>query len=299
MILNRKGRGSRLIKSYLCIFICLAVKAVHIELVTDMSSDTYLAALHRFIARRGKPANIYSDNGKCFVGAYNDLSKFLKQNSDFITSQASNMSINFKFSPAYSPHFNGLAEGAVKSFKHHLKRVVGSANLTYEEMNTVLVQIEGILNARPLTPLSSDPSDLTALTPSHFLIGRTITFLPTPQVKETTAVHTLSRYMRTQHMKTHFWNRFYKEYISELQKRQKWKRHGGQLKLGELVLVKDDRLPPNRWLLGRVTRLYPGSDGVTRVADVLTTSGTQRRAYNRLCPLPVEEQNFVPGAAIC
>ncbi|XP_045498174.1 uncharacterized protein LOC123696164 isoform X2 [Colias croceus] len=299
MILNRKGRGSRTMKSYLCIFVCLAVKAVHIELVTDLSSESYLAALNRFIARRGKPTNIFSDNGTNFVGACNELSKFLKQNSDTIKSQTSNMSINFRFSPAYSPHFNGLAEGSVKSFKHHLKRVVGCTNLTYEEMNTVLVQIEAILNSRPLTPISSDPSDLTALTPSHFLIGRTITFLPTPQVKETTAVHTLSRYMRTQQLKTHFWNRFHKEYITELQKRQKWRKDGGQLKLGEMVVVKDERLHPNQWLLGRVTRLHPGSDGVTRVADVLTSSGIQRRAFNRLCPLPIEDQNSVPGPATC
>lgn len=302
MILNRKGRGSRLIKSYVCIFVCLAIKAVHIELVTDLSSTTFLAALDRFVARRGRPRTIYSDNGTCFVGACNELARFLKSNSDEIGSQASNSNINFKFSPAYSPHFNGLVEGSVKSVKYHLKRVLGLANLTYEEMNTVLVQIEGILNSRPLTPLSSDPSDLTALTPSHFIIGRTLTVLPSPQDTEPSAIPTLSRYLRIQQLKAHFWKRYYTEYITELQKRQKWYQQGKQrLQLGEMVLVKDDRLPPTRWLLGRVVRLYPGSDGVTRVADVLTSSGTLRRAFNRLCPLPVmdQDQNCVPGAATC
>lgn len=299
MILNRKGRGSRLIKSYLCIFVCMAIKAVHIELVTDLSSETFLAALHRFIARRGSPASIFSDNGRCFVGACNELSKFLKQNSGTIGDETSKLSIKFKFSPAYSPHFNGLAESAVKSVKHHLKRVLGSANLTYEELNTVLTQIEAILNSRPLTPLSSDPSDLAALTPSHFLIGRTVAILPSPQVEHATAPHTLSRYMRIQQVKAHFWNRFHNEYISELQRRQKWSKDGGHLKLGEMVLVKDERLPPNQWMLGRVTQLYPGADGVARVADILTASGTLRRAFNRLCPLPVEDQNCIPGGPAC
>lgn len=299
MILNRKGRGGTLIKSYLCIFVCLAIKAVHIELVTDLSSTTFLAALDRFVARRGRPRTIYSDNGTCFVGACNELARFLKSNSNEISSQSSNSHINFKFSPAYSPHFNGLAEGSVKSVKYHLKRVLGLANLTYEEMNTVLVQIEGVLNSRPLTPLSSDPSDLTALTPSHFLIGRPLTALPSPQDTDPAAIPSLSRYMRIQQLKAHFWKRYYIEYITELQKRQKWRKQGDQLRLGEMVLVKDDRLPPARWLLGRVDRLYPGSDGVTRVADVLTTSGTLRRAFNRLCPLPVMDQNCVPGAATC
>ncbi|XP_048006738.1 uncharacterized protein LOC125242080 [Leguminivora glycinivorella] len=113
------------------------------------------------------------------------------------------------------------------------------------------------------------------------------------------AIPTLSRYMRIQQLKAHFWSRYYTEYITELQKRQKWRKQGQQLHLGEMVLVKDDRLPPNQWLLGRVTRLYPGSDGVTRVADIKTTSGTLRRAFNRLCPLPVIDTNSVPEAATC
>ncbi|XP_073954401.1 uncharacterized protein [Choristoneura fumiferana] len=107
----------------------------------------------------------------------------------------------------------------------------------------------------------------------------------------------VSRYMRTQQLKTHFWSRYYKEYISELQKRQKWHKDGRRLKLGEMVVVKDDRLPPNRWLLGRVTGLHPGSDGVPRVADVYTTSGTLRRAFNRLCPLPILETSVPKGGA--
>lgn len=289
MIVSRSGRGCKLIKSYMCIFVCLAIKAVHIELVTDLSKDAFISALNRFISRRGKPVNIFSDNGKCFIGASNELDNFLKYNSDDISSYFANTMINFKFSPAYSPHFNGLAESAVKAVKHHLKRVVSFAHLTYEEMNALLIQIEAILNSRPLTPISSDPSDLEALTPSHFLIGRALTLLPSPQttVTDYAKICTLSRYMRIQVLKAHFWNRFYKEYISELQTRHKWKQTNGQLQIGEMVLIKDDRLPPSRWLLGRVTTLYPGSDGITRVADVRTATGTLRRAFNRLCPLPI------------
>ncbi|XP_028177436.1 uncharacterized protein LOC114365145 [Ostrinia furnacalis] len=121
--------------------------------------------------------------------------------------------------------------------------------------------------------------------------------LPAPQVQDA-HINTLSRYARTQSLKHHFWNRYYMEYISELQKRSKWRRDGGQPQIGEMVLIKDDRLPPNRWLLGRVTAVFPGADGVNRVADVYTSSGTMRRAYNRLCPLPTLEPD-VPRAAVC
>ncbi|KAG7305534.1 hypothetical protein JYU34_009613, partial [Plutella xylostella] len=277
LIANKKGRGSQLKKAYIAIFVCMAVRAVHIELVTDLTSQGYMAMLNRLICRRGKPASITSDNAKCFIGTFNELPKFLKQNSNNIINEAAKIQIEFKFSPPYSPHFNGLAEASVKSVKHHLKRVLSMTHLDYEEMYTVLVQIEAILNSRPITPISSDPSDLVALTPAHFLIGRTLTMLPAPQV-DNAPINTLSRYKRVQALKAHFWNRYYKEYISALQIRSKWHTNRGQLQLGQMVLIKDDRLPPNRWLLGRITAVYPGTDGINRVADVLSTSGTLRRA---------------------
>lgn len=292
LIANKKGRGCKLIKSYICVFVCLAVRAVHLELVTDLSTETFLAALSRFVARRGKPVYIYSDNGTNFVGANNELSKFLKTKCNDISSKTAEQSITFKFSPAYSPHFNGLAESSVKSVKHHLNRVLSLAHLTYEEMNTVLVGIEGILNSRPLTSLSSDPNDLIPLTPSHFLIGRTITMLPQSPIdmEETTRIHALPRYQRAQLLTQHFWNRYYLEYISNLQKRNKWHHSTGRsLQLGDLVVIKEDRLPPNRWLLGRISRLHPGSDGIARVAEVTTSTGILRRAYNRLCLLPTQD----------
>ncbi|CAG9134906.1 unnamed protein product [Plutella xylostella] len=267
---------------------------VHIELVTDLTSQGYMAMLNRLICRRGKPASITSDNAKCFIGTFNELPKFLKQNSNNIINEAAKIQIEFKFSPPYSPHFNGLAEASVKSVKHHLKRVLSMTHLDYEEMYTVMVQIEAILNSRPITPISSDPSDLVALTPAHFLIGRTLTMLPAPQV-DNAPINTLSRYKRVQALKAHFWNRYYKEYISALQIRSKWHTNRGQLQLGQMVLIKDDRLPPNRWLLGRITAVYPGTDGINRVADVLSTSGTLRRAYNRLCPLPMTLDQDTPA----
>ncbi|KAL0839771.1 hypothetical protein ABMA28_016409 [Loxostege sticticalis] len=300
MIADRKGRGCRLLKAYICVFVCLTVRAVHVELVTELSTNGFLACLNRFIARRGRPAKIFSDNGRNFVGACNELANFLNLKSNEISLYAAESQIEFKFSPAYSPHFNGLVEGCVKSIKYHLKRVIGLTNLTYEELTTLLVQVEAILNSRPLTPLSSDPSDLTALTPSHFLLGRTI-MMTAPQVhdeEQNKNIATLTRYKRVEHLKSQFWQRFNREYISELQRRNKWCKPAEGLRLHQMVVVKDDRLPPNRWLLGRISHVYPGTDGVARVADVITSSGTLRRAFNRLIPLPILEPD-VPTPAAC
>lgn len=178
-----------------CTFVCFAVKAVHLELVTDLTKEAYLAALNTFISRREKPTHIYSDNGTNFVGASNVITGFLvrNQNQNSISDNASEQGITFHFIPLYSPHFGGLWASTVKSIKHHLKRILDLTHLTYEEMYIVLCQIEGILNSRPLTSLPSDSSDLTALTSFHFLIGRSSAVLPHPPVLDCSSMQ-LTRY---------------------------------------------------------------------------------------------------------
>nr|XP_037866761.1 uncharacterized protein LOC119628499 isoform X1 [Bombyx mori] len=262
----------------------ITVKAVHIELVTALSSEAYIAALKRFVSRRGKPRSIWSDNGTNFVGACNEL-KGVLSNSD-IASFMSQEGIDFNFSPPYSPHFNGLAEAAVKATKGHLKKLLSLTHLTYEEMSSCLCQIEAILNSRPLTPISSDPLDLTALTPAHFLIGRPLTSVPHPQITDGNITR-LERYQRVELIRQHFWKRFINEYISLLQQKSKWSTSTGSLIPGTLVLVKDRTLPALLWPLGRITKTYPGSDGITRVAEVKTRTGTVVRGFNSICPLPL------------
>ena len=285
MILSRRGRGASLTKAYICLFVCLSTRAIHLELVTSLSTKDYLLALKRFISRRGKPAEIMSDNGRNFVGAEKEFVTFIKNNSKDVNDFASNNNIKFSFIPPYAPHFGGLWEAGVKSCKHHLRRVVGGINLTYEEFSTVLAQTEAILNSRPLTALSTDPNDLQPLTPAHFLIGRPLT---TPACPDLTATPTnrLQRYDVIEKVRQGFWKRWASEYVSELQKRTKWKNNQDSLTLNQLVLIKDDNLPPLRWNLGRIVRIHPGADGISRVADLLTASGVTRRAFSKICPLP-------------
>ncbi|CAK1598127.1 unnamed protein product [Parnassius mnemosyne] len=183
LVADRRSRGCKLTKSYMCIFVCSALKAVHLELVSDLTSEAYMAALNRFVARRGKPQSITSDNGTNFVGASNEMHRFLHSSS--VASEIAQQGIEFIFTPAYSPHFNSLAEAAVKSCKQHLKRLLKLTHFTFEEMVTCLTHIEAVLNSRPLTPLSSDPNDFSALTPSHFLIGRPLLSVPHSQDKTT------------------------------------------------------------------------------------------------------------------
>lgn len=287
-VLNRKGRGSRVTKCYLCIFVCLRYKCVHLEAVSDLSTDAFILTLRRFISRRGKPAEIFSDNGRNFVGAAKEIGNFLKCNHKAVTEFSNEEEIKFLFSPAYAPHFGGIWEAGVKSAKFHIRRVMGNTHLTFEEISTLFAQVEAILNSRPLCPLSSSPSDPFFLTPGHFLLGRSLTALPSPSYEDCKSTQ-LKRYQRLEQIRQHFWRRWQKEYLAELQQRSKWRTKDTPLNVGDLVLLQEENLPPLCWRMGRISKLFPGPDGVCRVADVQTTQGCYRRPFTRLCPLPATE----------
>ncbi|XP_076230264.1 uncharacterized protein LOC143176045 [Nomia melanderi] len=218
-ILWRKDKNSTIktFKAYMCVFVCFSTKAVHLELAIDMTTQSFLNCLKRFIARRGLCHTIFSDNGTNFIGARNellDLSKLLvdKEHRERVEKFLSENKIQWHLTPPRAPHFGGLWEGAVKSTKNHLKRVIGETRLTYEEMYTVLTQVEACLNSRPLSPLSDDPADLSPLTPGHFLTGDSLTAFPEPDLKHIQE-NRLSRYQHLQSMLQHFWQRWQAEYL--------------------------------------------------------------------------------------
>lgn len=293
LIKDRMTRGAKLIKAYVCVFICLATKAIHLEAVSDLTTSCFLACFKRFIGRRGKPLNIYSDNGKNFVGA----DKELKRLQVFITEQSeredfnqyfSDQNISWHFIPARAPNFGGIWEAGVKSFKFHFKRIVGEAYLCYEDFNTVLVQIESVLNSRPICPLSPVPDQLNPLTPAHFLLGRSLTSLPEKSYLDVPQ-NRLKRYQRLQQIIQHFWKRWHQEYLCELQVRSKWKHSiPTSVKVGTLVLISDDNTPPLKWPIGRVHELHPGKDGVVRVVSVKFNKGIFKRPITKLCVFPTE-----------
>lgn len=291
LVKDRKGRGAKVTKAYICLFVCMSSKAVHLELVSSLTIDGFLNAFKRFISRRGRPSNVYSDNGSNFLGAcrqLQELYRFLSAKGDDIAENLVSERINWHFIPCRAPNFGGLWEAGIKSVKFHLKRVVGEFILTFEDFYTVLTQIESILNSQPLCPLSSDPDDLNPLTPAHLLISRSLTALPEEDVVNI-PINRLDQYQKLQSLCQHFWTRWHKEYINELQPRVKWAQSSNHVvRIGDLVLIKGDNSPSFRWPLGRVQQLYPGEDGVVRVADFQTKNGVLRRALTKLCVLPAQ-----------
>nr|CAI5854116.1 unnamed protein product [Callosobruchus analis] len=282
----RKGRGSKTEKCYVAVFICFSTKAIHLELVSSLSSDAFLNCLRRFIARRGKPNKIFSDNGTNFVGAKRELTRFLNCNTIQFQRFCADDGIMWYFIPPQSPHFGGLWEAGVKGFKHHLKRVLGDASLTFEEFTTLIIQIEAILNSRPLCPLSSDPNDLTPLSPAHFLIGRSLVATPDEELTDV-KMSRLTRYQLVQRICQHFWNRWQNEYLGELQQRKRWTTNKGCLEKGALVLLKEKHTPPTQWKLGRIIELHKGAYGVARVATIKIRTGAVKCGFQKICPLPV------------
>lgn len=252
-----------------------------------MTTEGFIASLHRFISRRGKLTEIFCDNGRNFVGANKEISRYLKSRDKTLSQYAADEGIQFKFSPAYGPHFGGIWEAGVLSTKYHLTRVMNNRNFTFEELGTIFAQVEAILNSRPLCPLSSSPHD-RPLSPGHFLIGRPLCSLPTPALEDSNPTR-LRRYARLEQARQQFWTRWQREYICELQNITKWKTNHANLKLGDLVLMRDENTAPMDWRMGRVTRLFPGPDGISRVADVTTAKACYRRPLTRLCPLPSAE----------
>lgn len=290
---SSKYRGNTIYKGYIVVFICLATKAVHLEAVTGMSTEHFLCALHRFIGRRGLCQHMFSDNGTNFIGADNVLKSkdFVKAIESDVVPRLAEKGIQWHFNPPHSPNFGGLWEANVKSTKYHLKRIIEGTRLTYEELSTVLIRIESCLNSRPLCPLTSDIDDLDVLTPGHFLIGDAL--LAPPPEQSTAKLSLSNNYIALQRMIQQFWSQWSSDWLSLLQNRPKWHQAQPNLKLNEMVLIKDDRLPPNEWLLGRVTELHPGSDQLVRVATIRTKNGHYKRPISKLCRLPIDDEEAV------
>lgn len=289
MVRTTKGRGHHATKAYICVFVCLSTKAAHIELVGDLTTAAFIAAYERFVARRGQCSDIYSDNATNFVGASTIFLRSERKLFDAtVQTTLASRGTTWHFSPPLSPHFNGLAESAIRSIKHHVRRVIGELTLTYEELLTVLVKVEACLNSRPLHPMSADPADFDVLTPGHFLVGEPTVTIPEISVLEKQP-STLTRWKLTQQLVQRIWARWSADYLHTLQQRKKWQLKEPNICVGDLVLVLEDNQPPTKWAVGRITETHPGSDGLIRVVTVRTKNGSYKRAIVKVARLPIEK----------
>lgn len=273
------------VKVYGCLFTCLSTRACHLELVDDLSTDHFIMALKRFIARRGRPQSIYSDNGSNFVGADNELRKCIKQlDEERVQNFCAPRQIEWNFQPPSAPHFGGAWERLVQCTKKTLKAILANRIVSKVVLSTALAEAEGILNSRPITHVSNDAGDIEALTPNHFLLMRA-----NPSYEDTDVsdreINSTKVWRQSQVLANFFWRRFTKEYLPSLTERKKWKEKKQNLKEGDVVLVAEPNQPRGVWPLGKIVSTYPGQDGMVRAVTVRTQTGEYKRPVTKLCLL--------------
>lgn len=292
-----RGKCNKFHKSYFAIFVCFSTKAIHLEVVIDLSTSAFIASYRRFIARRGVAKNIYSDCGSNFVGAEKIVTRSMlecaKNWNQEIAQELSQFQTEWHFNPPAAPHFGGLWEAGVKSVKHHLKRVMACARLTYDEFETLLLQVESCLNSRPLTKLDGDPNSMI-LTPGHFLIGGPLNAMPDQKFSDI-RVTPSDRWNYIQKMLQEIWRFWSNDYLNLLRERGKWENGKENVKINDLVLIKDNNLPPNSWLRAIVTEIHPDLEGLVRVVTVKTQNSVFRRPIVKLVPLPICSHTAVPS----
>ena len=279
------------VKVYLCLFTCATTRAIHLEIVQDLTVDTFLLAFRKFAGRRSLPKVMISDNGSTYMSAAEELRQLM--NSTEVREQLGRRGVTWQFIPKRAPWFGGFWERLVGLTKTAIKKVLGRRHVSLPTLETIVVEIEAILNDRPLTYVSSELSDPEPLTPSHLLHGRRITCLPyqTVELDELTdpsfgdASRTRKRAVVQAVILRDFQTRWRHEYLTSLREYHKASGKNIQsVKKGDVVIVHEDT-PRMTWRLAVIKDLIIGRDGLIRAAVIKTANGTTNRPITRLYPL--------------
>jgi hypothetical protein len=278
--LVKRGRTNE--KVWGVIFTCFSTRAVHLELAESLAADCFINVFRRFVGRRGEVSEMWSDNGTNFVGSQRELQVELRKlKSSEINQQLASRGIKWHFNPPAASHFGGAWERLIRSIRKALYAVMHGRSMTYAVLETALVEVEALMNSRPLAQVGTNAEDMSVLTPGHFLILRPFT------AKEFAIIHdkevnARSAWRKAQAMVNAFWKRWLREYVPGLRERPKWSKDNVNIKVGDLVLLIDTNSPRGKWPLGKVMKTYPGDDSVVRVVDVLIEGTILRRPVAKL-----------------
>ena len=261
--------GRKELKRYGVLFTCLACRAVHVETAASLSTDSFINALRRFIAVRGPVRQLRSDRGSNFVGAEAELKKAYlemdtQQVSNFLLRENCDY-IEFNMNVPSASHMGGVWERQIRTVRNVLASLMSDlgTQLDDESMRTFMNEAAAIVNSRPLT-IDNDPASPEPLTPNHLLTQKSKVVLPPPGEFQRQDMYLRKRWRRVQYLANEFWSRWQREYLQTLQHRQKWIKPRRNLQIGDVVIIKEDMVPRNRWQLGRVAEVYPSDDGHVR-----------------------------------
>ncbi|XP_062713750.1 uncharacterized protein LOC134290600 [Aedes albopictus] len=283
--LIRIGRNN--VKRWVVLITCLTVRAVHLEIACSLSSESCKMAIRRFIARRGAPQEIYSDQGTNFVGASKELREEIAAMNHTLGRTFTNRDTQWRFNPPAAPHMGGAWERMVRTVKVSLQTLQTSRTPDEETFHTLLTEVEGIINSRPLTfvPLGSEEEE--ALTPNHFLMLSSNGVVQPPQEPVTDSGRALrANWDLIRSMLDQFWTKWIKGYLPTICRRSKWFDDIKPVQVGDLVVVIDEGTR-NSWTRGKVVKVYPGNDGRIRKVDVQTANGVFQRPVTKVAVLDV------------
>ena len=287
--------GGKVIKGYIALFTCATIRAVHLELVLDLTTDAFLRAFRRFVSRRGMCSTIYSDNAKTFKKA----SRLLKEYQEIMKGRKFrefllDHKIQWKFIVERAPWWGGFYERLMTTIKQPLKKILGRSSLTIDEMSTVLTEVEAMVNSRPLTFISDDPDEASYLTPSSFLIGRPTTCLPVRPCKGKEPTTKLTRkelnkmaVNQNKHL-NQCWKMWNEEYVRNLGTVPTRQQESNKLKVGELVMVTDNMNPRCKWTVGIVDKVQEGRDAKIRRCWIKTGNVTKTRPVQHVSRLEMD-----------
>ncbi|XP_055613924.1 uncharacterized protein LOC129760308 [Uranotaenia lowii] len=285
--------GRRSEKRWVCLFTCLVVRAVHLEVVYSLTSESCLMAIRRFISRRGPPTEFLSDNGTNFKGACKELKKQIHDINLQCANEVTTTLTGWRFNPPATPHMGGVWERLVRSVKDALVALDDGKRLTDEILITAIIEAEDMINARPLTSVSTEVNEAEAISPNHFLRSspaNEVDSVP-PRPHEATALR--NAYQRTQQLAHNMWERWVKEYAPCLNQRSKWYSESTPLQKGDLVYVV---VEANRksWVRGVVEEPIVSGDGRIRQVWVRTKSGVFKRGVANIAVLEITGGNPQP-----
>ena len=274
-----KGRQ----KAYGAVFTC-----IHLELVTDLSTDKFLLAFRRFISLYGTPKKVRSDNGTNFVGASKELRLMIKswrenqvENRKIKEFCASKL-IEWSFSIPTASHHNGVVEIMVKSVKSSLNKLVKERILSEEEYRTVISEVTNCINSRPVWTSSEGDIEQAPITCNDLLRPDG---LPRDPASLNLTCHPRKRHQQVRRMVNEWWRLWLLHFAPNLQCRSKWYKIRENLSVGDIVLIIDASIIRSKWNMAVVEETYPGDDGLVRSAKVRSTLGVYARPITKLCLL--------------
>ena len=278
-------RGRSLEKRYGVIFTCLSIRAIHIEVAHSMDIDSFVNALRRFMARRGKPELIRSDNATNFTSGEREIREAIfRWNQKNIYEFLIQRNVQWIFNPPTASHMGGVWERIIRLVRKVINALLKKQIMDDEGIVTLMCEVEAIINARPLTKVSDDPRDMNALTPNHLLLFKSNESFP-PGVFKRNDQYSQRRWRQIQYLAGLFWKRWVKEYLPILQSRQKWNTVKRNVAEGDIVLVVEQNIPRGDWPLGRIIEVNRGRDGLVRSARVKTMKSMLVRPVDKLCLL--------------